>query len=107
MRLVGEFKDIQDVKDLRVPTIAGGSVRLSEIAEVALDYPAPTKAVRLNTQTSIGLMVRKQSDANVVDTASRVKRELAALQSTLASRHLAHGGHDATKFINAPWMRRG
>ena len=101
VRLVGEFKDVQDVKDLRVPTITGGSVRLSEIADVTLDYPAPTKAVRLNSQTSIGLMVRKQSDANVVDTASGVKTELAALQSTLLPGTSLTVAHDATKFINA------
>ena len=101
VRLVGEFKDVQDVKDLRVPTITGARVRLSEIANVTLDYPAPTKAVRLNTQTSIGLMVRKQSDANVVDTARRVKMELAALQSTLLPGTSLTVAHDATKFINA------
>jgi len=101
VRLVGEFKDVQDVKDLRVPTITGGSVRLSEIADVTLDYPALTKAVRLNTQTSIGLMVRKQSDANVVDTANRVKKELADLQSTLLPGTSLMVASDATKFINA------
>jgi len=101
VRLVGEYKDVQDVKDLRVPTISGGSVRLSEIAGVTLDYPEPTKAVRLNTHASIGLMVRKQSDANVVDTASRVKTELAALQSTLLPGTSLTVAHDATKFINA------
>jgi hydrophobic/amphiphilic exporter-1 (mainly G- bacteria), HAE1 family len=101
VRLVGEFKDVQDVKDLRVPAISGGGVRLSEIADVTLDYPPQTKAVRLNTQTSIGLMVRKQSDANVVDTAGRVKMELAALQSTLLPGTSLTVAQDATKFINA------
>lgn len=101
VRLVGEFRDVQDVKDMRVPTISGGSVRLSEIADVTIDYPTPKKAVRLNTQTSIGIMVRKQSDANVVDTASRVKRELVELQSTLLPGASLTVASDATKFINA------
>ena len=101
VRLVGEFGDVQDVKDLRVPTISGGNIRLSEIAAVTLDYPTPTKAVRLNTQTSIGIMVRKQSDANVVDTAGRVKKELGRLQSTLLPGTSLTVASDATKFINA------
>ncbi len=101
VRLVGEFRDVQDVKDMRVPTIAGGSVRLSEIADVVIDYPAPRKAVRLNTQASIGIMVRKQSDANVVDTARRVKDELAELQPSLLPGTALAVASDATKFINA------
>ena len=36
VRLVGEFSGVQDVRNLRVPTIGGGNVRLSEIGEVAL-----------------------------------------------------------------------
>ena len=43
VRLVGEFRGIDDVRNLRVPTAGGGSVRLAEIAEVKLDYPEPTK----------------------------------------------------------------
>jgi len=101
VRLVGEFGDVQDVKDMRVPTISGGSVRLAEIADVTIDYPTPNKAVRLNTQASIGIMVRKQSDANVVDTASRVKRELVELQPTLLPGTSLTVASDATKFINA------
>ena len=101
VRLVGEFNDTDDVKNMRVPTPGGGSVRLAEIASVALDYPEPTKAVRLNGKPSIGLFVRKQSDANVVTTADAVKKELTTLQPTLLTGTTATVASDATIFINS------
>ena len=101
VRLVGEFKDVQDVQDMRVPTSTGGSVRLGEIAKVTLDYPAPTKSVRLDTHPSVGIFVRKQSDANVVDTANRVKAALAGLQTTLRPGTVLTVASDATTFINS------
>jgi hydrophobic/amphiphilic exporter-1 (mainly G- bacteria), HAE1 family len=101
VRLVGEFKDIRDVRDMRVPTPTGGSVRLEEIAEVTLDYPAPSKSVRLDSRPAVGIFVRKQSDANVVDTANRVKTALAGLQSALPPGTTLTVASDATNFINS------
>ena len=46
----------------------------------------------MNGKPSIGIFVRKQSDANVVTTANAVKEELTALQPTLLPGHHAHGG---------------
>ena len=83
VRLVGEFSSVEDVRNLRVPTSGGGIVRLSALARVSLDYPEPKTAVRLNTHPTIGIFVRKQSDANVVTTAQTVKAELEALGPTL------------------------
>ena len=101
VRLVGEFSGVEDVRNLRVPTSGGGSVRLAELAQVALDYPDPKSAVRLNTHPTIGIFVRKQSDANVVTTANAVKAELAALAPTLPPGTSISVASDATLFINS------
>jgi hydrophobic/amphiphilic exporter-1 (mainly G- bacteria), HAE1 family len=101
VRLVGEFSGVEDVRSLRIPTGGGGSVRLSEIAQVALDYPDPKTSVRLNTHPTIGIFVRKQSDANVVTTADAVKAELTALGPTLPPGTSLTIASDATVFINS------
>jgi hydrophobic/amphiphilic exporter-1 (mainly G- bacteria), HAE1 family len=101
VRLVGELSGIDDIRNLRLPTAGGGSVPLSEIGEVTLDYPEPTKLVRMSEKPSIGIFVRKQSDANVVATAVRVKEELAALQQTLLPGTSLTVASDATNFINS------
>ena len=101
VRLVGEFSGVEDVRNLRVPTSGGGSVRLSEIAQVSLDYPDPVTSVRLNSHPTIGIFVRKQSDANVVTTADAVKAELVALGPTLPPGTSLTIASDATVFINS------
>jgi HAE1 family hydrophobic/amphiphilic exporter-1 len=101
VRLVGELSGIDDIRNLRLPTAGGGSVPVSEIAEVTLDYPEPTKLVRMSGKPSIGIFVRKQSDANVVATAERVKEELTALQPTLLPGTSLTVASDATTFINS------
>jgi HAE1 family hydrophobic/amphiphilic exporter-1 len=57
--------------------------------------------VRLNTHPTIGIFVRKQSDANVVTTADAVKAELAALGPTLPPGTSVTVASDATLFINS------
>jgi HAE1 family hydrophobic/amphiphilic exporter-1 len=101
VRLVGEFSSVEDVRNLRVPTSGGGIVRLSALARVSLDYPEPKTAVRLNTHPTIGIFVRKQSDANVVTTAQTVKAELEALGPTLPPGTSVTVASDATLFINS------
>jgi len=101
VRLVGEFSSVDDVRNMLVPTQAGGSVRLAQLADVRLDYPDPSKSVRSNENPSIGIFVRKQSDANVVTTATAVKKELDVLQPTLLPGTTAAIASDATLFINS------
>ena len=101
VRLVGEFNGIEDIRNLLVPTAGGGSVRLSQVARVALDYPDPRRTVRLNGHPTIGIFVRKQSDANVVTTANAVKKELAALGPTLPPGTAVTIASDATVFIES------
>jgi HAE1 family hydrophobic/amphiphilic exporter-1 len=101
VRLVGEYDGIPDIQGLLVPVAGGGSVRLSQVADVTLDYPEPTKLVRRDEAPAIGILVRKQSDANVVATAAGVKEELGRLQGTLTPGTAVSIASDATTFINS------
>ncbi|HTO21830.1 MAG TPA: efflux RND transporter permease subunit, partial [Spirochaetia bacterium] len=98
VRLIGEFGGVDDVRDLLVPTSGGGSVRLSELAAVKLDYPDPSIGTRLNERPTIGIFVRKQSDANVVTTAAAVKKEIVALGRTLPPGDSVAIASDSTLF---------
>jgi len=101
VRLIGEFGGVDDVKNLLVPTSQGGSVRLSELADVKLDYPDPSIGTRLNERPTIGIFVRKQSDANVVTTAAAVKKEIVALGRTLPPGDSVTIASDSTLFIDS------
>jgi HAE1 family hydrophobic/amphiphilic exporter-1 len=75
-------------------------VRLSELAEVSLSYPDPTRGARRGASPAIGILVQKQSDANVTATADRVKKELALLQPGLQPGTSVSVASDATTFID-------
>ncbi len=101
VRMLGEFGSVQEVSNLRIPTTMGSTVPLSEIAQVKLDYPDPVRSVRLNGKTAIGIVVRKQSNANLMDTVTGIKRSLPSLQASLLPGTTLTVASDATLFISA------
>ncbi|HYF84530.1 MAG TPA: efflux RND transporter permease subunit [Clostridia bacterium] len=101
VRLLGEFENINEIKDLRIPLSTGGNVRMDDISDIELQYPAAEDIVRLNSKPSIGILIRKQSDANIVATANKVKNELEALKGTLSPGTDLVIAEDSTYFINS------
>jgi HAE1 family hydrophobic/amphiphilic exporter-1 len=83
LRVIGEFNSIDDVKNITVPTANGAIVRLADIAEIELDYPDATQLRRINSKSTIGIDLQKQSDANVVDAVNNAKQAIAKIQKQL------------------------
>ena len=83
VRMVGEFKNADEIAniEIKLPDDNGpaGTVRLGDIASVRDTVVEPTDITRLNGKSSVVLAVQKQSDANTVDVADGVKKELAQL----------------------------
>ncbi|MCX8128718.1 MAG: efflux RND transporter permease subunit [Clostridia bacterium] len=99
LRVRGEYSDIVEIRNLRIP-VAGGTIRLAEIAGVNLKYPEAEKMLRLNGDSSIGVFIQKQSDANIVETAKNVRNELEAVMSTIPEGVAITIADDASTFIN-------
>lgn len=97
--LVGEFNGIDDIKNLIISTNNGGTVRLSQLAQVSLEYPKKDSIIRLDGKETIGLVVQKQSDANVVEAANSIKKDLAALQKQVPPGVKISVAMDTTTFI--------
>jgi HAE1 family hydrophobic/amphiphilic exporter-1 len=101
VKLTAEARSVEDLRTVVVSSPGGTPVRLGQVAQV-LDGPAEARsAAALGERSAIGLLVRKQSDANTVEVAERVKERLSALEATLPK-----GGHlvlvvDGAKFIRA------
>ncbi len=83
LRVIGEFTSIDDVKNITVPTANGAIVRLSDIAQITLDYPEATQLRRINSKSTIGIDLQKQSDANVVEAVNNAKQQIAKIQKQL------------------------
>ena len=83
IRLEGEFATPAEMERIILPLEGGRTVRLRDIARVYDSYEDEVTRVRYEGQTSVGLALRKRSDANTVAVAEGVRAELAAVQKLL------------------------
>ena len=76
IRTMGKFDTIDDIRDINIPTGNGSTVKLSDLGTVRDTYAERTTISRVNGNSSIGLSIQKQTDANTVQTANAVKAEI-------------------------------
>ncbi|MDZ7372391.1 MAG: efflux RND transporter permease subunit [candidate division KSB1 bacterium] len=76
LRTVGEFRSIEEIRNL---PIRGTSIRLGDVADVRYDFPEKLNYQRLNRADAVTVRIYKESSANVVEVAQRVKEELKRL----------------------------
>lgn len=101
VRVVGQFKNINDVKNLQIPTLSGGNIHLSDIAKIDLEVPESNTTIRFKNNKTIGIMVTKQSDANIVEVADNVKRQLEEIRKTMPKGMNIDVAFDNTIFITS------
>ena len=76
VRTVGEFKSIEEIRNVNIPLTRGGTVRLRDIADVNLVNKEQNSITKLNGQDVVQISVMKQSDGNTVNIAKNVNEEL-------------------------------
>ena len=76
-----KFQTVEDVANLILPLQTGGTVRLSEVANVALETEDPEAIAKTDGTACVVLQVSKQSGANEVATADAVVEAMAKLQA--------------------------
>lgn len=101
VRVIGQFHSIDDAKNMLVPTSNGGTVRLSEISKIDLEAPDATSLIRFNGKKTMAVIVGKQSDANVVEVANSVKKELESIKKNIPSEIKTDIAFDTTTFITS------
>lgn len=86
VRADGEFSSVSDIANTLIPLPTGGTVRLSEIANVYIAPKEQTAIAKIGGEPCITISVNKQSDTNTLQVAERAKdalNEVTALQPTL------------------------
>ncbi len=73
VRTLNEFKNIDEIRDLKLSFASGREVRLRDVAEVYRTYKERQIITRLNGVESVELEVYKEGDANIVEVARRVR----------------------------------
>lgn len=86
VRTDGEYSSISDIANTLILLPTGGTVRLSEVANVYVAPKEQTAIAKIGGEPCITISVNKQSDTNTLQVAERAKDaldEVTALQPTL------------------------
>jgi HAE1 family hydrophobic/amphiphilic exporter-1 len=89
IRLSAKYGSLDELRNtVIINTAENGRIILSDIAEVEDGIAEQTKINRYNNRISIGLQILKQSDANSVEIARAIKKEIASMQQEYAKDEL-------------------
>ena len=80
VRLAGKFKNLDEIRNTVIATPPGGVVYLKDVATVVDGVREDFTLSRLNGETSIAIIIQKQSDANSVKTSDRLRETMTALE---------------------------
>ncbi len=101
VRVLGEFQDIDEIRNLDIPLSGGATIPLSAVAAITDGYQERREYSRVNGISAVSLMVFKQSDASVVEVGERVKKEIEKLQKELPSDVKIIVSRDTSQYIRA------
>jgi hydrophobic/amphiphilic exporter-1 (mainly G- bacteria), HAE1 family len=99
VRVVGQFRSVDEIGDIRIPRATGGPVLLRDVARTYDTLKEPDRLTRLNGQDSVGLTIQKQSDANTVAVADGVNQAIAELRESLPGGVTIEAALDSSLFI--------
>ncbi|OPJ55287.1 efflux RND transporter permease subunit [Alkalithermobacter paradoxus] len=99
VRTMGEFKTIDDIRNLPLALRSGDIIRLSDVADIDFLYGEEKSISRLNGKNSIGISITKQSVANTVKVARKVIDEVSNLNKEYSDLEIIVG-MDQSDFIN-------
>ena len=86
VRLTGKFASIEDIKNVQVAMpVIGSPVYVKDIADVIDGVKETTSISRYNGKNGIGLMLKKQGDANAVDVSKAVREKFQSIEQQNAS----------------------
>lgn len=85
VRLLGQFSSLKEIEDLRIPLASGASIALKDVASVSDGQADVQEKARLNGKQAIGIIVQKQSDASIVNTAEAVQQRISRITAQLPS----------------------
>ena len=81
VRLVGKYNDINAIKNVQVAMpFPNSPVYVKDVAEVSDGIKEISSYSRFNGKTGIGLMIKKQGDANAVDVSTLIKEKFQSIE---------------------------
>lgn len=89
VRLVGKFNRVEDIAGVQLAMpVPGSPVHVRDVAEVRDGIKETTSVSRFNGANGIGLLIKKQGDANAVDMSMAVREKFAEVEGRNAADHV-------------------
>lgn len=89
VRVAGKLTTVDDLRNLSIAeSRQGGDIKLSDVAEVEDGIKEYSNILRLNFRNTVGLILQKQTDANAVEVADLVKKEIKNLEANYKNENL-------------------
>jgi HAE1 family hydrophobic/amphiphilic exporter-1 len=76
VRTVGEYSSVGQIADTVVAVVDGSPIRVKDVAEVELGYRDIGRYVEIGGMPTIRMGIRKQTGANTVEVARRIRAEM-------------------------------
>lgn len=80
IRVEESFRNVDDIRKLRIPLADGNMIYLEDIADVNVSIEELESAYKFDGKDSIAVMITKKSDANTVEVVQNIKKELENLK---------------------------
>lgn len=81
VRTIGEFSSVDDIKNIPITLADRSIIRLQDLADIQAGTKTQSSISRVNGETSIGLSVSKQSDANTVEVSDALRKTIKQLET--------------------------
>ena len=82
VRVVGEFKDVEQIKNIYLHSSSGATIALKDVAEIKDSNKDQESYARLNGQNVVTLNVIKKGGQNLLDASDKIKAALDELKDS-------------------------
>ena len=76
VRSVGEFQNVDDIRETIITTVDGAPIRVGDVADVREGYQDIWRYIEIDERPTIRFGIRKQTGANTVAVAREIHREV-------------------------------
>ncbi|MBK9482659.1 MAG: efflux RND transporter permease subunit [Bacteroidetes bacterium] len=86
VRLIGKFTSLDDIKNVQIAMpVIGSPIYVKDVANVIDGIKETTSISRYNGQNGIGLLLKKQGDANAVEVSKLVREKFKSIEQQNAN----------------------
>jgi len=99
VRTYGEYSSVSQIENTVIGVKAGNPVYIKNVAQVIDGFKDQVEVVRNNGQNAMIMFIQKQSDANTVQTAKAVRKELPSIVEKIGQGIKFDLIYDSSEFI--------